>query len=140
MFVNPVAFAAVKAGKALYEHFTDEFSDSKIIQQLTEESQKKDLQMQMAETEAKVLQEIAIAQRIQIADQVEIEEYYDTEGQGKVGVDVKNGNCSVGTSGSGKRVSKRIFKFNGVNTELLAALSSGSIKSVDDIAKNNQSE
>lgn len=31
MFVNPVAFAAVKAGKALYEHFTDEFSDSKLF-------------------------------------------------------------------------------------------------------------
>lgn len=70
---------------------------------------------------ARVAQEVSIAQRIALSDEVEIEEFYDTSGKGNVGVKSDASNLSLGASGEGRKVTKRIIKFSGwnpiVNTE-----------------------
>lgn len=72
----------------------------------------------MAEAQAKVAQELAIAKRIEIAEEVEIEEFYDINAEGNVGINAKEQSISLGASASGRRVSKRIYKFSGVNATL----------------------
>lgn len=93
------------------------------VDNLLEERKKNEIKMDMAAAEAKVLQELAIARRIELAQDVQIEEYYDLEGKGNIGVRVEKNGGTLGILGEGKRVSKRIFKFNGVNSELLEAVS-----------------
>ncbi|HDR0612716.1 hypothetical protein [Pasteurella multocida] len=104
----------------------DKFKNSngnETVDHLLEERKKNEIKMDMAAAEAKVLQELAIARRIELAQDVQIEEYYDLEGKGNLGVEVKKDGVGLGILGAGKRVSKRIFKFNGVNSELLEAVS-----------------
>ncbi|MED4802625.1 hypothetical protein [Bacillus atrophaeus] len=73
----------------------------------------------ISEAQAKVFQEIAIADRIMRANEVEIEEYYDTQGDGAAGVQYKESNLNIGVSGSGRRISKRVYRFKGFKeTEL----------------------
>lgn len=66
------------------------------------------------EIQARVAQELAIAERIGNAETVEIEEFYDVGGEGNVGVSAKKGSLNVGVSGEGRKVTKRIYKFKGV--------------------------
>ena len=106
----------------------DKFKNSnknETVDSLLDEHKKNKIRMEMAEADAKVLQEIAIARRIELAEEVQIEEYYDLEGKGNLGVEVKKdgGNLGISGTGTGKRVSKRIFKFSGVNRELLETTS-----------------
>ncbi|EEX49648.1 hypothetical protein [Pasteurella dagmatis] len=104
----------------------DKFKNSnknETVDSLLDEHKKNKIRMEMAEADAKVLQEIAIARRIELAEEVQIEEYYDLEGKGNLGVEVKKDGGNLGISGTGKRVSKRIFKFSGVNRELLETTS-----------------
>ena len=74
--------------------------------------------MQMAEAQAKVAQELAIAKRIELAEQVEIEDFYDTSGDGNIGLKVDVTSVALGASGSARKVTKRIYKFSGVNLSL----------------------
>ena len=67
--------------------------------------------MSMAREEARVAQELAIAKRIELANEVEIEEFYDLSGEGSIGVQLHETAVSAGVSASGKRVTKRIYKF-----------------------------
>lgn len=69
--------------------------------------------MRMAEAQARVAQEVAIARRIQTAEEVEMKEYYDYSGDGHIGGKFDGKNVSVGAGGSGRRVSKRVYKFKG---------------------------
>ena len=77
----------------------------------------------IAEGRARIARELAIARRIDTAEDVEIEEYYDSahEGQGGLNVDSKKG-VSLGGSGSGKNVSKRVYRFKGWRDGGLEAL------------------
>lgn len=77
------------------------------------ETERQELEMRIAEAQARVAQEVAIARRIQTADEVEMEEYYDYSGDGHIGGKYDGTNISIGAGGSGRRVSKRIFKFKG---------------------------
>lgn len=63
--------------------------------------------------QAKAQQEQAIALRIACAEEVQIEEYYDTTGKGHVGVTAKEEGITAGLAGEGRRVTKRIIKFSG---------------------------
>jgi hypothetical protein len=60
-------------------------------------------------------QNLAIAQRIETADEVEIEEYYDTSKEGTLGAKGNGDGLTFGLSASGKIIEKRIYKFKGYN-------------------------
>ena len=87
-------------------------SESNDIDILTTEETKQRIELSMAEMQAKVAQEVAIAKRIEDADEVHIEEYYEGETEGNLGFknDATN-NISLGIGGKKSRVTKRIFKF-----------------------------
>jgi len=69
--------------------------------------------IRMAEGQAKVAQELAIARRIETAEEVEIDEYYDYSAEGKAGLNTDGSNVNLGLSGAGKRISKRVYRFKG---------------------------
>jgi hypothetical protein len=82
---------------------------------LSDEVERQNLTMQFAKQQARVEQELAIARRIDNAEEVEIEEFYDVSGKAKIGL---NGNIQtefieVGASGEAQRVTKRVYKFRG---------------------------
>ena len=73
-------------------------------------------QMDLLEQQVKLAKEFAIARRIDTAEKVVIEEYYETRGSGKAGAALdpakKSGKAEL--SGSGERVTKRVYTFEGV--------------------------
>lgn len=77
------------------------------------ESERQELQMRMAEAQARVAQEVAIARRIETAAEVEMEEFYDYSGKGHVGVNSDGESLSMGAGGSGRQISKRVYRFRG---------------------------
>lgn len=83
------------------------------IAELRSEAERQELQMFMAERQAKVAQEVALAHRIETADEVEMEEYYDLSGSGDLGIKADEKSISAGLGAKGQKVSKRIFRFKG---------------------------
>ena len=79
--------------------------------ELSNEAIKQELQARINQSNARTQQEIAIARRIEEADEVEIEEYYDVKGSGNVGLSADSEKLSLGMSGDGRKVTKRIYKF-----------------------------
>ena len=71
--------------------------------------------MRMAEAQARVAQELAIAKRIEMATEVEIEEFYDIQGEGSLGVKADEKAVTLGASASGQKVCKRVYHFRGGN-------------------------
>ncbi len=69
--------------------------------------------MELQSHQAKVAQELAIAQRISTSEIVEIEEFYDVSGEGNLGAKVDESAFSLGAAGKGKKVTKRVIKFSG---------------------------
>ena len=90
-------------------------ASDKGLEQLEEEVAKQTLQMQFAQQQARIEQELAIARRIDNAEEVEIEEFYDTSGKEKVGLSVNQASqtASVGVGAGGRRVTKRVYHFKG---------------------------
>ncbi len=70
--------------------------------------------MRMAERQAKVAQELALARRIESALEVEMEEFYDINGSGNAGLSSEGNTLSAGIGGKGQKVTKRIFRFKGI--------------------------
>ena len=120
IYINPIGYLVEKVAESTIDS-TSENSSKQSIEELQLFAKKQELQMQMAEAQAKVAQELAIAKRIEIAEEVEIEEFYDLNGEGSVGLKADEKGISAGASASGRRVSKRIYKFRGVNASLVAA-------------------
>lgn len=89
----------------------EEVGESKDLSVINEEAQRQALELQMAHAQAKVAQELAIAQRIQDASEVVIEEYYEGEAKGKVGVTGSEQGLTLGVSGEGRKVTKRVYRF-----------------------------
>ncbi|MBP5089434.1 hypothetical protein HUS91_28505, partial [Pseudomonas chlororaphis] len=83
----------------------------KQLDELRIEAQRKEFLTVTAEREARVAQELAIAERISTALEVTIEEFYEYKGEGELGLKT-NGN--VGFSASGQRVAKRVYTFKGL--------------------------
>lgn len=62
---------------------------------------------------ARVAQEVAIAERMAFADEVEIKEYYEGTGKGTAGFNIDGTAAIAGLSGEGRRVTKRVIKLKG---------------------------
>jgi hypothetical protein len=117
--LNPTGYLVVKIAEYALDSIKGD--PSKIpLEELELTAKKQELQMQMAEAQAKVAQELAIAKRIEIAEEVEIEEFYDLNAEGSIGFKAKDQGVTLGAAASGRRVSKRIYKFSGVNSTLNA--------------------
>ncbi|WP_139323122.1 hypothetical protein [Deinococcus marmoris] len=63
--------------------------------------------------QAQVARELAIARRIDTAEEVEIEEFFDISGKGQMGLQTQESGLSMGISGEGKKLSRRIYRFKG---------------------------
>lgn len=92
---------------------TVEAVESGEIDQLRREAERQELELKIAEGHARVAQELAIAQRIETAEVVEMEEYYDNSGRGHLGAQIDETQVSFGIGGSGKKVTKRVLRFTG---------------------------
>ncbi|EPN6594018.1 hypothetical protein ACT2SB_004962, partial [Citrobacter freundii] len=66
---------------------------------------------------AKIEQELTIARRTLISEVVEIEEYYDDSFKGDAGAKVSATDFGVGVSAEKGKVTKRVIKFTGFNSE-----------------------
>ena len=106
--LGPIAGAMIQAVKSAKDAV-----DVGDLGRLGHEVQRQELALRMAELQARVAQELAIAQRIESAAEVEIEEYYEAGGEGTLGFRPGPGGGVVGGSASGRRVSKRVFRFLG---------------------------
>lgn len=98
--------------KKLVESYSDDASTKSSVE-LNEDATKAEIESRILLSGAKVEQELAIARRIDSAEEVEIEEYYDTSGKGNVGLNTDGSTFSTGVSGEGRKVTKRIIKFKG---------------------------
>lgn len=85
------------------------------IDNLKLEALKQEILMGAQLHQAKVEQEQAIAQRIAKAEEVEIEEYYDLAGAASLGLSgsIDTSEINFGVKGSGRKVTKRIYRFKG---------------------------
>jgi hypothetical protein len=118
IYINPIGYLVEKVAESAVDSTKDD-SNKKSIEELQLFAKIQELQMQMAEAQAKVAQELAIAKRIEIAEEVEIEEFYDLSGDGTIGLKADEKGITAGVSASGRRVAKRIYKFRGVNISLV---------------------
>jgi hypothetical protein len=89
--------------------------DNGSYKEIEDEINRRTAETKILELEAKVSQEVAIAKRIEDAIDVEIEEYYEAGGSGKIGANVSETGFGGELSGHGKKIVKRIYKFKGKN-------------------------
>ncbi|CAD6559608.1 hypothetical protein LMG27952_06915 [Paraburkholderia hiiakae] len=117
-YANPTAWLVVE-GVELAANAVAKAS-AQGVDELRAEVAKQDLQMKFAQHQARVAQELAIARRIDNAEEVEIEEFYNVSGKGNVGltVDAEGGTGTLGLGGEGSKVTKRIYRFKGLNKEM----------------------
>lgn len=78
------------------------------------ELEKKIIESKILELQAKTDQEFAISRRIDNAIDVEIEEFYESSGEGKLGGTASEKSLGIDLSGSEKKITKRIYKFKGM--------------------------
>lgn len=88
-------------------------AELKGVETLTNEARKQSIVMDFQAHQARVAQEMSIAERIASSTEVEIEEFYDTSGAGSAGVAVGKDNVSLGASGEGRKITKRVIRFKG---------------------------
>ena len=105
----------ISLAKFLYDAMTNTKKDveSGDVIELKKEEAMQEVSMRMAERQAKVAQELAIAERIRDAEEVSIEEYYDNSLEGQAGVGANAEGVNFGIGGKTGTVSKRIFRFKG---------------------------
>lgn len=89
-------------------------AESQGLATLEEEAKKQKIVMEFQAHQARVAQELAIAERIAASQEVVIEEYYDGSGKGHAGLKADGEAISIGASGEGRRVTKRVIRFNGL--------------------------
>jgi hypothetical protein len=90
-------------------------ASGKSLNALRDEVAKQEIRLKFELQQAKIAQELAIAQRIVDAETVEIEEFYDRSGKGELGAKLEGEVASFGFGVDGKSVTKRIYKFKGRN-------------------------
>ncbi|EJD6670222.1 hypothetical protein M0K80_RS04965 [Providencia rettgeri] len=120
--INPTGYAIntlMESSRALISN-----SSSQDIEKLEDSAKRVEIQAYALQSQAKVEQELAIARRIMCAEEVEIEEQYDGSGDGSAGVKVSEKGVSLGISGSGRLVTKRIIKFKGFNEQYVQEIKS----------------
>ena len=92
---------------------TSKITKSADLMVIDDQLKKQQFELQLAHMQAKVAQEIAIAQRIENASEVIIEEYYEGETKGKVGITGDENGLNLGVSGEHRKITKKIYKFIG---------------------------
>lgn len=118
-----VIFPAYGIASSIAEQLTNsnknsrEILDSNDEVKIEKELKRKKIETEILELEAKVTQELAISKRIENAEIVEIEEYYEGSAKGSVGANVDESKLSVGLTGEGRKISKRIYRFTGFKAE-----------------------
>lgn len=112
LIISPTSFLIEKAIKKSLESF-DSGSKKSTLQELKEEALRQQIHATVLQNQAKVEQELAIARRIDSAEEVEIEEYYDASGKGALGISGNEEGITLGTNAEGRKVVKRIIKFKG---------------------------
>lgn len=88
-------------------------SENGDIEEMKLEAMRQEISARMSEVQAKVAQELAIANRIDTAEEVTIEEFYDLSGESGIGLNAKQDSVNLGANGSGRKVTKRIYTFKG---------------------------
>ena len=83
------------------------------LAELRLKAERQEIEMRIAEAQARVAQELAIARRIETAEEVEMEEFYDNTAEGHLGAKSGGDGLSFGAGGSGRKISKRVFRFRG---------------------------
>jgi len=116
MLVEPISYALIEIVKAPITK-TKDVSESNDLERIKSEDINQEVSLQMIERQAKVMQEVAIAKRIETADEVEIEEFYDGSGEGNVGLKAGSESLSLGLSGKGNHVVKRVYRFKNLKLE-----------------------
>lgn len=109
---DPITYAIIELVKKAVSKTDDATKNGDIFALQTEEA-RQEVSLRMAERQAKVAQEVAIARRIELAEEVEIEEFYDVSGEGGAGVKTNGETVSLGAQGKGKRVVRRVYRFKG---------------------------
>jgi hypothetical protein len=109
-FINPAAYLVGKGIESAFKSMKS-VAETGTMEELQTEAKKQEIQ-------ARVAQELAIAERISNAETVEIEEFYDVSGEGGLGINGKQGSFNLGASGEGRKITKRIYKFTGVIAQL----------------------
>lgn len=107
--------------KAIYSALSEsqdelKAAESEGLPSLEKEARKQQIVMEFQAHQARVAQELAIANRIAVSHEVEIEEFYDASGKGHAGVKAESESISLGASGEGRRVTKRVIRFVGLGT------------------------
>lgn len=88
-------------------------AESQGLASLEEEAKKQKFVMEFQAHQARVAQELAIAERIAASHEVVIEEFYAGFGKGHAGLKTDGEAISLGASGEGRRVTKRVIRFSG---------------------------
>ncbi len=110
--LNPTGYLIGLGIKKIVESISESDSSTP-MSTLKEESLRAEIKAKALLAQAKVEQELAISRRIDSAEEVEIEEFYDTSGKGNAGLNTEGESISLGLGGEGRRVTKRIIKFKG---------------------------
>ena len=111
--LSPGSYLIAKAVEKGVESFSKDTKNN-TLEELREEEIRQNIQSRVLQEQARTEQELAIARRIDNAEDVEIEEYYDLSGKASAGLNTNGEEISLGLAGEGRRVSKRIYKFKGL--------------------------
>lgn len=114
-FTSPVTWLVAEGAERAYKAVNSASDEG--IDKLKQEVAKQNIKIQFELQQARIAQELAISRRIDNAEEVEIEEFYDTSGKGGVGIsaDSNSGTATIGANGEGRRVTKRIYRFKGLS-------------------------
>ena len=85
----PGGTLAKKAWDEYNKSESEKLSKSSSSKEMQIIAEKQRLSIEIMEKRARAAQELALAQRLIIAEEVEIEEYYDGSGEGSLGLDAK---------------------------------------------------
>lgn len=112
--INPHVYLIGKGVQSAVEKVQTIANDeTSTMDKLKEEAARQEIIAQVSEAQARVSQEVAIAQRINTAQEVEIEEFYDTSGKSGLSANITGEVITGGLTGEGRKVTKRIYRFTG---------------------------
>lgn len=110
-------FGTIIAGLVAAAERSNELGKQTEIEKINSEAHRQSIALKMSEMQAKVAQEVSIAERIRSAQTVEIEEYYEGSSSGSAGAKIDDGVVTIGLAGEGRKVTKRVYRFVGKSVE-----------------------
>lgn len=96
---------------------TERLQGTSELEDLDAEARKQAISLNMAKMQAVVAQELAIAERIKNAHEVEIEEYYEGAGAASLNASGNLDGASISLGGESRKVTKRVYRFTGDNNQ-----------------------